>query len=622
MLTLPIHRPTVVLSRIFLALAALLLFRPLEAEAITSGTRYPSNEEQYTLQLINRARTSADGLTILQSFVTNNVAGIKASTTGTASDGTAWSSGYWKSALPDVANSMNYFQVNPGDLKRQFLDLGIPGTPLAWNPYLGNVAAGYNDLVIANKGAGPGFPHSLAPYQNQSTFATYAKRYTDGGYGPLNTINALGENIAPNFFSSALATFAGFMIDWGYADNGIQSQDPEFGSHRINLMGSDFLELGISRKPGWDSTAITEVQEFGRRFSPIPAIVGAVYTDKDSNAFYTPGEGLAQVTVTAAPVGGGTSFQTTTFSSGGYTLPVSNPGNYNVTFTGTSGVLKTASVTIGSENVALDAIVTPVVVPPPNPPPTPTSKIASDINGDGKPDYVLFYSSSRRTEVYYLNGGTQIGRADGPTITAGWKLVGVADFNNDGHPDYLIYNGSKRKTEIWYLNGVTKTGTAAGPTLLSGWAVAGLEDFNQDGKVDLLLYQSSTRQTMVWYLDGVTLLPGNPAGPTIPAGSVIAGVADFNADGKPDLLLFTSNKRLTTVYYLNNATKTGEASGPAQAKGWVVTAVADFDGDKRPDFLNFASSGRKTEIRYLAGLVETGSAAAPVLPTGSVLISP
>ncbi len=99
---------------------------------------------------------------------------------------------------------MNYFQVSPGDLKKQFQDLSIySGTPLAWDPNLGNVSSGYNDIVIASKGSGAGFPHALAPYTDQSTFAAYAQRYTDGGYGPLNTINTLGENIAPNFYAAA-----------------------------------------------------------------------------------------------------------------------------------------------------------------------------------------------------------------------------------------------------------------------------------------------------------------------------------------------------------------------------------------------------------------------------------
>ncbi len=88
------------LSWFFACLCALLLLPSgANAAAITAGTRYPTNEEQYTLQLINHARTSPDGLTILQTFVTNDISAIKASSTGTSGTGTKWSAGYWKSNI-------------------------------------------------------------------------------------------------------------------------------------------------------------------------------------------------------------------------------------------------------------------------------------------------------------------------------------------------------------------------------------------------------------------------------------------------------------------------------------------------------------------------------------------
>lgn len=603
------------------ALQAAIFILPvtLEAAPITPGTRYPTNEEQYTLQLINKARTSADGLTILQSLVTNNLAAITPSTTGTSSNGTPWSSNFWTSGIPTVAFSMNYYKVHPGDLKRQFMDLGIPGTPFAWNEYLGNVASGYNAIVIANAGAGPGFPHSLSPYSDQSSFAAYAKRYTDGGYGPLNQINALGENVAPNFPADPLSAFAGFMIDWGIAANGIQSQDPEWGSHRISLMGSDYVEIGISRLSGWGAGNITETQEFGRRFNAVPTLVGAVYRDTNSNAFYTPGEGLGQVTVSAAPTGGGTSYQTTTYSSGGYALPIPNPGVYTVTFSSAAGVLKTASVTIGNENVALDAIVAAVVEPDPQPQP-----LTSDVNGDDRADFVLFFSTRNGTQIWHLDDATKISEVDGPGLPPGWTVAGVADFNGDSHPDYLLYESSTRKTLIYYFDeAMSKVAPAVnGPTPASGWTIAGLGDFNGDNKVDLLLYEASSRNTAVWHLDGANPLPTIPLGPKLPANFFVQGVADFNLDGKPDLLLFNPTSRATIVYYMDGPTKIGEASGPTLDSGWAVGGVADFDRDGRADLVNYSSWDGKTQIMYLSGVTVTGTAVGPVLPSGAVLVAP
>ena len=260
-----------------IGLALLVLLLPSWAQGqITSGTRPPSNDEQYTLQLINQARSSADGLAVLQRFVSNNLAAIVPSTTRDSMDGTPWSTNFWTSPIPGVASNMNYFRVHPGDLKRQFMELVIPNYPLTWHPNLGQAASGYNAIVIASNGSGAGFPHNLAPYQASGTFAEFAKRNTDAGYGPLSDISALAENIAPNNLSNALSRFAAFMVDWGNSANGIQDQNPASGSHRLTIMDDLFTEVGISSLPGWGSGNTTEVQEFGKRLSTRMSVTGAV----------------------------------------------------------------------------------------------------------------------------------------------------------------------------------------------------------------------------------------------------------------------------------------------------------------------------------------------------------
>lgn len=82
-------------------------------------------------KLINQARSSVNGLTILQRIVSNDLTKIAPSTTRDSRTGTAWTESFWKSPIPGVADNMNYFHVHPGDLKRQFMDLVIPNYPLA-----------------------------------------------------------------------------------------------------------------------------------------------------------------------------------------------------------------------------------------------------------------------------------------------------------------------------------------------------------------------------------------------------------------------------------------------------------------------------------------------------------
>jgi hypothetical protein len=124
----------------------------------------------------------------------------------------------------------------------------------------------------------------------------------------------------------------------------------------------------------------------------------------------------------------------------------------------------------------------------------------SDFNRDGKPDYVLYNASTRRTAVWYMDDTVFLGGAYGPTLPAGWRLADVADFDGDGNPDYALFNPSTRQTAIWYLSAVGFVGGAYGPTLPSGWALVATADFNGNGRPDYVLYNSSTRQTAVWYM--------------------------------------------------------------------------------------------------------------------------
>jgi hypothetical protein len=51
--------------------------------------------------------------------------------------------------------------------------------------------------------------------------------------------------------------------------------------------------------------------------------------------------------------------------------------------------------------------------------------------------------------------------------------MGAADFNGDGHPDYVLYKSSTRETAIWYLNNSVFVSSGSGPTLPAGWSLVG-----------------------------------------------------------------------------------------------------------------------------------------------------
>jgi len=85
-------------------------------------------------------------------------------------------------------------------------------------------------------------------------------------------------------------------------------------------------------------------------------LTGVAYSDTVTpDSFYTPGEGLGGITVTATRASDNAVFTTTTWASGGYSLKLSS-GTYSVKSSGVAlgGDVNYPDVVIGSENVERD----------------------------------------------------------------------------------------------------------------------------------------------------------------------------------------------------------------------------------------------------------------------------
>ena len=130
----------------------------------------------------------------------------------------------------------------------------------------------------------------------------------------------------------------------------------ESEEHRENLLNPDFREIGIGALvgefEGWNVLMTTE--NFARSGSDI-FLTGVAFDDSvRDNDFYTIGEGLGGLTVTAVRLANNRTFSTTTMDAGGYQLAL-RPGTYEVTFSGnplTESITQT--IVIGSQNVKLD----------------------------------------------------------------------------------------------------------------------------------------------------------------------------------------------------------------------------------------------------------------------------
>ncbi|MGA1869629.1 MAG: CAP domain-containing protein [bacterium] len=258
----------------------------------------PTAEEQYMLELINRARSNP------------------------AAEGERLSHMHQRPELREI------FVAYP------------PSPPLAFNENLIRAARNHSTYIKLNNSLG----HDEHSGYTGFTGRTPSERVLHEGFEG----DGAGENIAYGS-TSTLASHDALIID---------DDTPSLG-HRYNILsygeGRDYQEIGIGIIQGGPFGGLTVTQNFGVYFSSYtPKVLGVVYIDYNNNLFYDPGEGLDDVTITADPGG----YSTRTTSSGGYSLPLSTPGSYTLRATGdTLQVSQMADITIGSVNVKHDFIV-------------------------------------------------------------------------------------------------------------------------------------------------------------------------------------------------------------------------------------------------------------------------
>ncbi len=313
--------PTTFRDTILTALLALLC---TAASAVAGDT--PTDEEQYMLEVVNRARLNPDA----------EVYRLRNQTWGDTGN----------PQPPDLNEGITSNLLGPET--RQ---------PLAFNVDLIQSALTYSQSLLNNNA----FEHDYGGTTPQTRMQAAGYVFT-GSWG-------WAENLALNYSSGPLAVnaalvesqYEGLFIDGNVAGRG----------HRENLLNDSMKEIGFGiaattsasyTPPGGSGRwyAVITTQDFAYSngsFSGNPILTGVVYNDTATvNDFYDPGEGLGGVTVAATPVGSGTASSTSTWTSGGYSLPLA-AGTYTVSFSGggLTSPITYANVVISSSNVKLDA---------------------------------------------------------------------------------------------------------------------------------------------------------------------------------------------------------------------------------------------------------------------------
>jgi serralysin len=276
---------------------------PLESRSLFAAV-FPTNNEQYLVELVNRAR-----------------------------------------ANPAAEAALFGIDLNEGVPSNETISTAAK-QPLAINPNLTDAARKHSQWMI-----------DTDTFSHDEGANDPGDRMTAAGYNFTGSWT-WGENIGWNGTTgavNAVTTTAQIHQDL-FVDSGITGR-----GHRVNLMNEAFREIGSgvvtgAFTSGQTYNAVMATQDFGTTGSSV-FLTGVAYNDNlvTKNSFYTPGEGLGGVTITAKRLSDNATSSTTTWSSGGYSLALA-AGTYTVTASGESlgGTVTYGNVVVGSQNVKKD----------------------------------------------------------------------------------------------------------------------------------------------------------------------------------------------------------------------------------------------------------------------------
>lgn len=237
--------------------------------------------------------------------------------------------------------------------------------PLAFNLNLNDGAKNHSQWMLDN---------NVFSHTGQGG-STSRQRMEDAGYQFVPSWGS-GENIAWKGNTRSV-NFTGFVID-NYEALFIDEDYPNRG-HRVNMLNPDFQEIGISSLQGQFTVdnvtynSVMTTQDFAYSNNVNAFLTGVVYNDNVINDdFYTIGEGISDIEITATDITDSSKvFTTTNFETGGYSLALPE-GTYNITFIGNldfdpqDDIVRT-SATINNENVKLDVVTDSLELEPPLP---------------------------------------------------------------------------------------------------------------------------------------------------------------------------------------------------------------------------------------------------------------
>ena len=496
--------------------------------------------------------------------------------------------------------------------------------PLAFNPRLIAAADVETARMIADnvqEHSPPGFltdPSVATDSDGQVYYPTGMSYWHTGEnvYAFSAGVHASLPRDVVDFFQAA------FLLDWGNPDYVHFWNTMAPGPSQAAALGKQpFSEIGISlafnaqpttpppANPPDPATAGLNVgpalvtEEFGWRSLGSADLTGVVYKDMNDNNFYDPGKGIAGATITAVGHAGQGTFKTTTWNSGGYTLPLP-AGTYTLTASGRGlSMPQTSTVTIGVNNVEWNVRVLPGVqiasipnesaasgfaifrpatntwyVEPTRHPYEPLvvagdpamsgeSPIVPVTIGDIGPRPITFQSETSTFSIAGV-GSVQFGQG---TLYGGNPIPFAGDFLGDGRIELGVFQPS---TSTFYIQGIGAIQYGQG-TVNGGYPMPVVADFTGNGTDQIAVFQPSNSTFYIQGLGAFQFGQGWQWG-----GNPIPVVADYTGDGQAQLAVYQPS---TSTYYV-------QGGGITQfGQGWFwggnpTPVVGDFSGDGKTDF--------------------------------------
>lgn len=211
-----------------------------------------------------------------------------------------------------------------------------------------------------------------------------------------------------------------------------------------------------------------------------------------------------------------------------------------------------------------------------------------DFGGDGLADIVWRNTATGQNVVWFMQGATNIGGVELPTLNDGaWRIVGFGDFNGDGFCDLVWWNAANGSVDTWFIrDGVNIGGAHLGNWDDLNWRVVGVADLNNDGQDDILWRNFSTGENFAWLMSGTTVAAPAGIAAETDVDWEIVGTADFNRDSHTDIVWRNNSTGALRVWYMNGTTFVSSSFLPGESSlDWQVGDIDDYDCDGSPDIV-------------------------------------